>query len=188
MSRSGPVLRRRRASAARMALVLALGLPLTAAIGGGCASAPRAVPVSGSSEALSGLAGSWEGDYSSAATGRSGSIRFTLRSATDSAFGDVVMVPAGASGPLVRASADERTAGARPTGVPSSEVLTIRFVRAEGGTVTGSLDPYKAPDCDCILTTTFTGQLRGDVIEGTFTTSGDPMAARQEGRWRVTRR
>ena len=73
-------------------------------------------------------------------------------------------------------------------GAAPSEVLTIRFVRAEGGTISGSLDPYHAPDCSCILTTTFRGELRGDVIEGTFTTAGDPMAERQPGRWRVTRR
>jgi hypothetical protein len=166
------------------------GVALVVALGG-CASSPPAVPVTGTSQELAALAGTWEGDYSSEATGRSGSIRFTLRSATDSAFGEVVMVPAGTTGPLARAApgaraGDPQAAGA--AGAAPAEVLTIRFVRAEGGLISGSLDPYRAPDCDCVLTTTFVGELRDATIEGTFTTTGDPRAARQAGRWRVTRR
>jgi hypothetical protein len=176
--------RPRRSASAIAALVVALG----AALGGCAAAPPPAVPIAGSSQELSALVGDWEGEYSSEATGRSGSIRFTLRSAADSAFGDVVMIPAGAGSPLRRAEPDDRPGAPPAGGAAPSEVLTIRFVRAEGGTVSGSLDPYHAPDCSCILTTTFLGELRGDVIEGTFTTAGDPMAARQPGRWRVTRR
>lgn len=182
----------RRVAAARGAAT-ALAILLGAVIDG-CVSAPApAVPVTGSAQELAALAGTWEGEYSSDATGRRGSIRFTLRSATDSAFGDVVMLPTGAAQPLVRASSGERggveRAGAeRGAGVARTDVLTIRFVRADDGMVTGSLDPYRAPDCDCILTTTFSGELRGDAIEGTFVTTGDVAAPRQSGRWRVTRR
>jgi hypothetical protein len=184
-SASAPVPLRRItvAHAALAALAILLGT-----VTHGCASAPApAVPVTGSAQELAALAGTWEGEYSSDATGRRGSIRFTLRSATDSAFGDVVMLPAGAARPLVRASPGER-AGAERAGATPTEVLRIRFVRAANGRVTGSLDPSRAPNCDCTLTTTFSGELRGDVIEGTFVTTGDVAAPRQSGRWRVTRR
>lgn len=152
-----------------------------------CAYHPPAVPVTGSRAALDALAGTWEGEYSSDATGRSGSIRFTLRAATDSAFGEVLMVPAGATRPLTRAGAPAGARGDQSPPTTSTEVLTIRFVSAEGGTVTGSLDPYRAPDCDCILTTRFTGQHDGDRITGTFVTTGDPARDRLTGRWQVTR-
>src|SRR5205814_1297055 len=70
-----------------------------------CGASRSPVPLVGTSNDLSPLAGDWAGDYSSAASGRSGSISFTLRAATDSAFGDVTMIPAGLGRPLDRAAA-----------------------------------------------------------------------------------
>jgi hypothetical protein len=154
---------------------------------GGCAYHSPPVPVTGSPAALDALAGEWAGEYSSDATGRSGSIHFALRAATDSAFGEVLMVPAGATRPLTRASAGAMLPGERTTPGTDTEVLTIRFVSASGGTVTGSLDPYRAPDCDCILTTRFSGRQDGDRITGTFVTTGDPVHEQLTGRWQVTR-
>jgi hypothetical protein len=154
---------------------------------GACAYHPPAVPVTGSRAALDALAGTWEGEYSSDATGRSGSIRFTLRAATDSAFGEVLMVPAGATRPLTRAGVEGGARSDQASPAASAAVLTIRFVSAEGGTVAGSLDPYRAPDCDCILTTHFTGRRDGERITGTFVTTGDPVHERLTGRWQVTR-
>ncbi|HEU4630475.1 MAG TPA: hypothetical protein VFS08_12065 [Gemmatimonadaceae bacterium] len=172
----------RRRSAALLALTLAT------VVAAGCSYRSPPVPVTGSRTALDALAGEWTGEYSSGSTGRSGSIHFVLHAASDSAFGEVVMVPAGATAPLVRAPDAGRIA-ADPTARPTpTEVLTIRFVRAEGDRIAGSLDPYRAPDCQCILTTTFTGQQRGDTITGTFVTTGDPTRERQTGRWQVTRR
>src|SRR5256886_5468755 len=57
--------------------------------------AQRAVPVGGTAGDMAALAGQWEGSYSSASTGRSGSISFTLSAGNDSAFGDVIMIPRG---------------------------------------------------------------------------------------------
>lgn len=51
------------------------------------------------------------------------------------------------------------------------------------------LDAYQAPDCSCVLTTTFVGHANGDRIDGTFRTVGDPRATdAQTGRWSVRRR
>jgi hypothetical protein len=155
-------------------------LPLLAA----CGASRSPVPVVGAASDISSLAGEWVGDYSSAQSGRSGSISFTLRAATDSAFGDVVMIPAGLGRPLQPWRGDNVTGGAQ---APASTVLTIRFVRVEQGHVSGTLDPYADPQTGDRLLTTFSGELKGNTVGGTYTTrlaSGET----QTGRWTVQRR
>ena len=95
-----------------------------------CGAARSPVPLVGASSDVSALTGEWAGDYSSAESGRSGSISFTLRAATDSAFGDVVMIPAGLGRPLMPWRGENMTGVAQ---APTSTVLTIRFVRVEQG-------------------------------------------------------
>src|SRR5258706_2175740 len=151
---------------------------------GACGASPAPVPLGGSSSDVSALAGDWVGDYSGAESGRSGSISFTLRAATDSAFGNVVMIPAGLGRPLMPWRGENMTGAAQ---VPTSTVLTIRFVRVEQGHVSGTLDPYADPQTGSRLITTFSGELKGNSIAGTYTTrlpSGDT----QTGRWSVQRR
>jgi hypothetical protein len=147
----------------------------------GCASTPRAVPVEGASADLSRLAGDWEGEYSSKATGRLGSIVFKLVPGEGQAHGDVLMIPRGSNDPYRPRSGVE---GPSPAG--ASQLLTIRFVRAEGGKVSGVLDPYWDPDCNCEVATTFVGELRGDTIEGTFTSERN--LGRVFGTWKATRK
>jgi len=149
-----------------------------------CGASRSPVPLVGTSSDVSSLAGEWAGDYSSAESGRSGSISFTLRAATDSAFGDVVMIPAGLGRPLMPWRGENMTGASQ---VPASTVLTIRFVRVEQGHVSGTLDPYADPQTGSRLITTFSGELKGNTIAGTYTTrlpSGDT----QTGRWSVQRR
>ena len=108
----------------------------------------------------------------------------SLAAGRDTAYGDVAMVPTGGE-PLLAAETGRPGVVTRP----SSRALTIRFVRIAGDSVSGWLDPYQAPDCNCVLTTTFVGRARGDRIDGTFRTVGDPRAAEaQTGQWSVTRR
>jgi hypothetical protein len=145
-------------------------------------SRPAPVTVTGDPANVAPLVGRWQGDYASPSTGRSGSIVFTLANAGDAARGDVVMVDAGSGRtlePFDRAGANVQT-GAR------SQVLTIRVVRVGDGTVTGVLDPYRDPACDCPVQTTFNGRLDGDTITGTFTTTGASTLS-QSGTWRVRR-
>src|SRR5437773_3583874 len=147
---------------------------------------PPPVPLAGTARDVAALAGQWEGSYSSAATGRSGSISFTLSANGDSAFGDVVMIPRGWGRPL---QAWDRPGSAGPAGAqPRAAVLTINFVRVAGGRVTGRLAPYADPESGAPLATTFEGQLSGDVIEGTYTTLGAGSGVAQRGQWKVTRR
>jgi hypothetical protein len=148
-----------------------------------CASLPESVPLVGNPMDVSSLVGEWTGEYDGGASGRSGSIVFVLRSAADTAHGDVLMIP--------RASGGERpTADARhgQLQLRSNQVLKIAFIRVASGQVSGTLDPYTDPDCNCSVQTTFTGQLMGNTIEGTFVTRGSQLPREQSGRWRVTRR
>lgn len=149
-----------------------------------CGASRSPVPLVGAATDVSALAGEWAGDYSSVESGRSGSISFTLRVATDSAFGDVVMVPAGLGRPLMPWRGESMPGGAQ---VPASTVLTIRFVRVEHGHVSGTLDPYADPQTGARLLTTFTGEVNGNSIAGTYTTTL-PSGETQIGRWSVQRR
>jgi len=151
-----------------------------------CGASRSPVPLVGASTDISALTGEWAGDYSSVESGRSGSISFTLRAAGDSAFGDVVMIPSAWGRPLVPWRQESAT-GAGANQAPASTVLTIRFVRVEHGHVSGTLDPYADPQTGARLLTTFSGEVNGNTIAGTYTTrlpSGDT----QTGRWTVQRR
>jgi hypothetical protein len=148
-----------------------------------CATNQPSVPLVGRSADVAALAGEWTGEYSSVESGRSGSISFTLRAAADSAFGDVVMIPVGWGRPLAPWRGETPTPAQRPT----TEVLTINFVRVEQGRVNGTLAPYADPQTGARLLTTFTGQLSGNTISGTYTTRL-PSGAAQTGRWSVQRK
>ncbi|HEX4575039.1 MAG TPA: hypothetical protein VH158_07900 [Gemmatimonadales bacterium] len=149
-----------------------------------CGRAPEPpVPLVGAAADVRALAGQWEGSYWSAATGRSGSISFTLTAQGDSAAGDVVMIPRGFGRPLQAWDRPTPPAGATPV---RPAVLTINFVRVAAGRVSGSLAPYADPETGAKLFTTFEGNLRGDTIEGAYAThaaAGDT----QPGQWKVIR-
>jgi hypothetical protein len=116
-------------------------------------------------------------------SGRTGSITFTLKAGTDSAFGDVLMMPAGGLNPLRPADnpIDHRAHTSSP------QALRVSFVSVANGRVSGALEPYIAPDCECTVRTTFEGAIGADAIEGTFVTR-PPVGPEQTGRWRVVRR
>src|SRR2546428_1762309 len=161
------------------ALPTLLVLALTA-----CGASRAPVPLVGASADIGALTGEWTGDYSSAESGRSGSISFTLRAAGDTAFGDVVMVPRGWG----RALVPWNQPGIAGSGqARASTVLTIRFVRVEHGHVSGTLDPYADPQTGERLLTAFTGGLSGNTITGNYTTRL-PSGETQSGRWSVQRR
>jgi hypothetical protein len=97
------------------------------------------------------------------------------------------MIPSGQAKALVPYGNAANTAGEVVQNPTISQVLTIKLVRVSGDTVSGVLDPYRDPGCDCPVVTTFTGTLNGDTIEGTFSTRGSPTNTPQTGNWRVKR-
>lgn len=166
-------------------LHLALVAVYAAAVAG-CGFHAPSVRVQGTPDMLAQITGEWWGEYvGDRLHGRNGSIVFKLEEGEASAHGDVVMTPADA----------ERPYGPRGPGrsaarqIGASDVLTIRFVTAIDGTVTGALDPYWDPDRGTEATSTFVGRLTGDdTIAGSFTTQyadGQPPTG---GRWEATRK
>jgi hypothetical protein len=162
---------------------------LISAAGWGCASSKNpspAVPVAGDRSDVSALAGRWEGEYESEATGRSGSIVFELKPGDRVARGDVLMVPKGALGK--EAPPPSNLPGGSDPSRTMPQVLSISFVSASGGVLTGTMNPYKDPQCDCEVQTTFVGRLSGDEISGTFTSMPAGAAPITTGRWKMTRK
>jgi hypothetical protein len=147
----------------------------------GCHYQPVPVPVQAAPGALASLAGAWEGTYVGEQSGREGSITFRVTEHGDSAFGDVLMVPAQGGQPRpVDAPAEHLRHAASP------QLLSIAFVALAGQRLRGTLEPYVAPDCECRVLTTFTGTIAGDVVSGTFVTRTSD-GVEQTGRWRVSR-
>jgi hypothetical protein len=163
----------------------ALGLLL---LSSGCAFVHPPVPLYGDRADLAALAGDWEGTYKSRDTGRTGGVSFHLTADADSAFGEVVMIVEQAGLQVIMGPYGAERAGTRAPGRPrSAEVLTIRFVRVEGGRVAGTLDPYIDPTCDCPIRTTFEGVVSAEVIEGTFVSRRLSGVVVQRGTWAAYR-
>ena len=148
-----------------------------------CASTPKPIPVSGSSADVSQLAGEWSGEYHGQGGGRSGLISFKLSAGADSASGDVLMFPRQrAHEPSPSTTQQHGMPGPNPP-----QGLTIRFVRATGGQVTGRLDPYTDPECSCQATTIFEGKVQGDAISGHYTVHREGSST-LNGDWKVSRK
>lgn len=162
-------------------------LTVLAVILAACSSAPPPPPVSvdANQKDLNAMAGDWSGQYFSGDTGRTGSIRLNLNAEAGAVSGTLLMFPKGRSSAMEPANRQ----GSPSTGAPrGGQPLSIRFIVIEDGVVSGTLEPYKDPDCDCFLSTTFTGRVHGDVIEGSFVSHGGPGRTTQDGRWKVTRK
>jgi len=147
----------------------------------GCHTRLDPVPVTGVHTEVEQLIGEWSGDYASSESRRSGAIFFQITAHGDSAYGDVLMpVAAGDVGPR---PVDLLTGHEQH--VRSNELLSIKFVRVASEAVQGELEPYIAPDCDCVARTMFYGTVRGNEISGSYLTTTD--RGTQRGEWRVRR-
>ncbi|HST08306.1 MAG TPA: hypothetical protein VLJ83_09040 [Gemmatimonadaceae bacterium] len=149
-----------------------------------CARQTPGIEVSSTDFDINPLVGQWRGTYNSNVTGRSGTIAFTLLAGESSASGNVVMIPRADS----LLTPEERET-LNNVSTPTRQVISIHFVRKQGGSVHGTLDPYRDPDCGCTVTTTFDGAFTaGPAIEGVYATV--PSAAGgtvSGGTWKVTR-
>jgi hypothetical protein len=155
---------------------------LAVALAVGCRTVPQMpVQLQGDPTSIAWLAGSWSGQYWGGAGGRGGSLSFFLRSGTDSLYGDVTMLdPHG-----------QQLRPADPTDVHALHVhspqqLRIDVIRVQADSIRGVLEPYVAPDCECTVTTTFTGRVAGDRITGSFQSRAGGRV-RAEGSWEMTR-
>lgn len=157
------------------------GAALTLLVACATAAPPPATVVLAPAAERAAMAGEWWGRYWSAESGRSGSIELVLDVDSGAARGDVWMYASELPAPAGGRAEHHRHGG--------SQLLTIGVVRvAAGGAVTGTMEPYPDPDCDCLLSTSFTGTLSGDLAEGTFVTRGKTNHPETTGHWRVERR
>ncbi len=160
-----------------------LGTLVVAALAAACSSTPQPIPLTGSPADVQALEGEWIGEYHSYdPSGRSGTILFRLEAGQDTARGDVLMHVSG------RETAEMIPFTTDPwANVSPDQVLTVTFVRAAGGSVYGKLDVYHDPVCGCEVETTFTGRVKGNLVEGSYTSKHVNGADETNGRWRVVR-
>lgn len=160
---------------------LLVGLIVTAA----CSPLPK-VALQADSAALEMLAGEWVGEYESVSLGRRGSLEFRLVAGINEARGAVLMVPRGQLQPYQREPHD-----GPPVAAPdpfSTEMLSIKFIRASHGSIVGMLDRYWDPDRQCYATTVFRGEAGRTTVAGTFRTSFDCGDGEASGSWHAARK
>lgn len=153
----------------------------------GCAYNPPLVTVEGAPAELEKLAGEWQGEYAGAPKGRRGSIVFKLVAGENHAHGDVLMIPEGSDRPYLPYQREEPGQLDRLS-ERAPRVLTIRFVRAAEGSVSGTLDSYWDPDRNCEASTTFRGYIEADIVEGTFISICESGVGQTTGQWKVSRK
>lgn len=147
-----------------------------------CQYHPQVVPLAGESHEIQQLTGRWEGRYTGVESGRTGTITFEVNARGDSAYGDVLLtVPGFLEPPIPIDPRDVHLAH-----VATGDLLSIQFVRIAGNEVRGTIEPYRAPDCGCVVSTAFTGRIDGNRVSGRFVTRL-PNGRRQHGTWRVGR-
>ena len=152
----------------------------TLAVATACAWKQPPVVTVGSFTDVSTLAGEWSGEYRSNEAQHSGTIWFRLDAGRDTALGDVLMRP--------RESVALPAPSAPGVWQAAPRVSTIKFVRVQWPHLTGAIEPYTSPDCDCLLVTVFRGEVKGDRIEGDFSiihTAHGTLP--QSGTWWATR-
>lgn len=162
-----------------------LGTLTVVALSTACASTapPSPAPLSGDIADIRALAGEWIGEYHAYnPSGRSGTLLLRLEAGEDTARGDVLMHLAG------RETAEMIPLTTDPwADVAEDRLLKVTFVPAAGGAVHGEVDPYSDPVCGCEMRTTFTGRVKGNLIEGTYVSVHVNGADRTTGAWRVVR-
>jgi hypothetical protein len=126
-----------------------------------CGAAQHPVEVKGADSDVVALAGTWVGSYTAMEDGRSGSLQFSLELGRHTADGDILL--------------DDKTP------------VPIQFVAIEKDQVTGHVAPYVDPTCDCQVQTQFEGEIAGDMISGTFTTTVIGADAARHGEWSMMR-
>ncbi len=161
---------------------------LALALSWSCTYVAPPIQLYGSPADLEALTGEWWGEYiGDRDHNRSGTITFRLVAGENHAHGDVLMVPEGTDRAYQPYQGTEvHSAAGEPVHV--ARALSVRFVDAADGMISGELDPYWDPARRTGARATFRGRLKGHEIEGTFTTRYANGAAETGGRWKVVRK
>lgn len=151
-----------------------VAIAATAVLFVACSQLAPPIAMVGDDEDRTALVGVWQGEYQSDDGKRAGVINFELEEDEALAHGIVDMrfsiVDAG--GNIIQ----------------QSFRLRIRFVRAEGGLVSGMLERYTDPHCGCDVITEFVGEIEANMLIGTYETrtAAGMLAAR--GFWSAHRK
>ena len=150
-----------------------------------CTSNPAPVAVFASRADWEILSGHWSGAYKAIPSGRHGLIDFRLSASEEQASGDVLMISDDTRTPYRPYPPGDPRLG--PVNQPYTELLTIRFVRADHGQISGTIASYWDPDRQCQATARFLGTAQTREIEGSFTSTCEDGIRELRGDWRVTR-
>jgi len=129
----------------------------------GCAGGLNQVPVEADQNTRVGISGVWEGVLQGATAAEKGQIAFELQTGHHTATGGVKMYD---------------KAGVR--------TVAIEKVTVEDGQFVGRTKAFRSADCNCLVRTEFRGLVKGDVIDGTFT-STDDQGNKRQGNWAIYR-
>ena len=143
-------------------LAAALALLTTAA----CATNMKQIPVDADRDTRVGLAGSWEGVVEGPTDSDKGRLAFDLETGRHTAVGAMKVYT---------------KEGVR--------VVPIERVKVEDGVFTGKTASYQSTSCNCTVNTEFRGMVKGDVIDGTFTSTmvKDGKKSERAGNWSLYR-
>jgi hypothetical protein len=145
-------------------------LPLAAALAlltsAACATNMKQIPVDADRDTRVGLAGSWEGVLEGPTEDDKGRLAFDLTTGRHTAVG------------AMKVYTDD---GVR--------IVPIERVKVEDGVFTGKVAPYQSKSCNCTVNTEFRGLVKGDVINGTFTSTlvKDGKESKRAGDWSLYR-
>lgn len=146
-----------------------------------CTYYPANFPIYGTTDERARLAGDWEGEFDDSRAGGGGSISFRLEAGRDSASGDVTLLASHIGN--AQLGYETRVPTARTA---TRTTLRIGYASVGASLVEGILEPFRDPECDCMVDTSFRGELRGDSIVGRYVSRRGWTMRR--GEWRMSRR
>ena len=126
----------------------------------------KQIPVDADRDTRVGLAGSWEGVVEGPTETDKGRLAFDLETGRHTAVGAMKVYT--------------------KDGV---RIVPIERVKVEDGVFTGKTAPYQSATCNCTVNTEFRGLVKGDVIDGTFTSTmvKDGQKSERAGSWSLYR-
>lgn len=132
----------------------------------GCGSSMQSIEVNGKKKDIGRLAGSWQGAFKGAAN--------------EQANVDIAVS-------VNRRDAYKALVRATIAGETAPQPLRVVDFRVDNREIVGTLAPYIDPVCMCTARTTFTGEIAGDVVHGTFITHMPTLDKRRTGTWSMLR-
>jgi hypothetical protein len=139
-------------------------------------------PVQGAAADVRQLAGTWRGEFHSAAGGKVGAIFFDLTASGDTAYGSVTFQRV-----IPTLACQDMTRPETVSSVVAPVVLRFGALGISHGSVGGWLQPYRDPDLDCWMDTWFEGRLLRDTLKGSYFARRTDTDTVRAGTWWAAR-